>query len=231
MSAASVSFDVEDQTSTTTSHRIVRWLLPVALLLAFAGYVGAWVDHRVAGLVITGLDLGEYVKFLTLVRSGEVVLWREGFYLPLVAVSLTASLAAFRRELHYAWPIRAALLALAIVAALNLLPPAWTPQRMLTDEFCQQALALAGCLAAMAFSPLLALLPARAFAAIVAVLGISATIIPVRQFLRVLPAVSELYNHPQTPAWGMVLCAAGLIALAGAALRVGWPQRFAPDDD
>jgi hypothetical protein len=231
MSAASASFDGEGRANVMSSHTIVRWLLPTALLLAFAGYVGAWVDHRVAGLVITGLDLGEYVKFLTPVRSGEVVLWREGFYLPLVAVSLTASLVAFRRELCYAWPMRAALLTLAIVAALNLLPPAWTPQRMLTDEFRQQALALAGCLAAMAFSPLLALLPARAFAVIVAVLSISATIIPVRQFLRILPAVSELYNHPQAPAWGMVLCAASLLALAGAAVRVGWPRRFAPNDD
>lgn len=231
MSIASVSFDVENRPRTTTGYTIVRWLLPTALLLAFAGYVGAWVDHRVAGLVITGLDLGEYVKFLTPVRSGEVVLWREGFYLPLVAVSVTASLAAFRREMRYAWPLRAALLALAIVAALNLLPPAWTPQRMLTDEFRQQALALAGCLAAMAFSPLLALLPVRAFAVIVVVLSISATIIPVRQFLLILPAVSELYNHPQAPAWGMALCAASLLALAGAALRIGWPQRFAPNDD
>ncbi|MFN3982444.1 MAG: hypothetical protein ACK4SA_18870 [Caldilinea sp.] len=231
MSAASVSFDVEDRASTTASRTIVRWLLPTALLLAFAGYVGAWIDHRVAGLVITGLDLGEYVKFLTPVRSGEVALWREGFYLPLVAISLAASLAAFRCELHYAWPMRAALLALAIVAALNLLPPAWTPQRMLTDEFRQQALALAGCLAAMAFSPLLALLPARAFAVIVVALSIGATIIPVRQFLLILPSVSELYNHPQAPAWGMVLCAASLLTLAGAAARVGWPPRFAPNND
>jgi hypothetical protein len=142
----------------------------MALLLAFAGYVGAWVDHKAAGLVITGLDLGEYVKFLTPVRRGEVTLWREGFYLPLVAVSLGASLLAFRAELRYAWPVRALLLALAGVAALNLLPPAWTPARMMTDEFRQQALALIGCLAALAFSPLLALLPRKVTAVLIAVL-------------------------------------------------------------
>lgn len=209
---------------------IVRWLLPTALLLAFAGYVGAWVDHRVAGLVITGLDLGEYVKFLTPVRSGAIALWREGFYLPLVAVSLTASLAAFRSELRYAWPAHAALLALAVVAALNLLPPAWTPQRMMTDEFRQQTLALAGCLAAMAFSPLLALLPAKLFAVIVAVLSVSAAIIPVYQFVLVLPTLSALYNQPQSPGWGMYLCATSLLTLTVTALWIGRSKHVASGD-
>jgi len=229
MSAAAVQADV-GRRARRTADTITRWLLPTALMLAFAGYVGAWVDHPVAGLVITGLDLGEYVKFLTPVRGGEIMLWREGFYLPLVAVSLVASLAVFRRELRYAWPARTVLLALAVVAALNLLPPAWTPQRMMTEEFRQQAMALAGCLAAMAFSPLLALLPVKGFAGMVAVLGVSAAVIPVRQFLAILPAVGELYNHPLTPGWGMMLCAVSLLALAGMALWFGWSRRMWDDD-
>ncbi|HQY92253.1 hypothetical protein [Caldilinea sp.] len=210
-----------------TGEQVVRWVVPLALLLAFAGYVGAWVDHKVAGLVITGLDLGEYVKFLTPVRSGEVTLWREGFYLPLIAVSLTASLIAFRAELRYGWPVRAGLLTLAIVAALNLLPPAWTPPRMMTDEFRQQIIALVVCLAAMALSPLWALAPRKASAVIVAILSVSAAFIPVRQFLAVLPAIGALYNQPQTPGWGMVLCAASLLAVAGAILWFGWRRHSA----
>lgn len=229
MSVASVSTNSR-RTIQKMGATLPRWLLPTALLLTFVGYVAAWVDHRVAGLVITGLDLGEYVKFLTSVRSGEIVLWREGFYLPLVAVSLTASLATFRRELHYAWPVCAALLALAIVAALNLLPPAWTPQRMMTEEFRQQALALFGCLAAMAFSPLLALLPVKGFAVIVAALGVSAAIVPAHQFMLILPAISQLYNHFQSPAWGLFLCVAGLLAVATTAVWVGWSGRLAHND-
>lgn len=207
--------------------QVVRWVIPVALLLAFAGYAGAWVDHKAAGLVITGLDLGEYVKFLTPVRSGEITLWREGFYLPLLAVSLTASLIAFRVELRYGWLVRAGLLILAIVAALNLLPPAWTPPRMMTGEFRQQAIALVVCLAAMAFSPLLALLPRKAIAVIVAILSISAALIPVRQFFTVLPAIGELYHQAPAPGWGVFLGAASLLALAGATLWFGWSKHFA----
>ena len=163
----------------------LRWFLPILLALSLASYFGPWLDHKVAGLVITGLDLGEYVKFLPAARS--MVLWREGFYLPLIANSLAASLFAFRADLRYRWPLQGLLLGLATASALNLLPPAWTPQRMLTDEFRQQAVALALCLAAMAFSPLLAL----------------------------LPAIGDLYHQPQLPGWGLFLATAGQLTLAG----------------
>ncbi|MCS6827166.1 MAG: hypothetical protein NZ553_11175 [Caldilinea sp.] len=203
---------------------LLRWLWPAALLLAFLGYTGPWVDHKAAGLVITGLDLGEYVKFLTPIRRGELTLWREGFYLPLLAISLTASLIAFRAELRYSWPIRAILLALAIVAALNLLPPAWTPQRMLTAEFRQQAVALAGSLLAMAFSPLLALLPHRIVGLFIGLLSMAAALLPIRQFFVVLPIISALYNRPQAPGWGTVLCVIALLTLGATALGWAWKR-------
>lgn len=204
------------------SISVMRWLAPLVLALAFAGYVGAWVDHKAVGLVITGLDLGEYVKFLTPVRRGEVTLWREGFYLPLIAVSLGASSIAFRARLRYPWLVRALLLMLAIVAALNLLPPAWTPARMATDEFRQQALALLLCLSAVAFSPLLAWLPRQAVAAMLVVLGGGAVIVPVRQFFAILPAVETLYHQPPALGWGLYLCVASLLALATGAAWFGW---------
>jgi hypothetical protein len=204
---------------------LLRGLLPLVMLLAFTGYVGPWVNHQTAGLVITGLDLGEYVKFLAPVRSGEVTLWREGFYLPLVAVSLAASLLAYRRELRYRWPVRALLLTLAVVAALNLLPPAWTPHRMLTPEFRQQALALALVLTAVAFSPFLALLPRRVTAVLVALVGLIAAVIPPRQFFAILPEISQLYNKPQTAGWGMLLCIVSLLALAGFSAWFGWRRQ------
>lgn len=215
---------VADRPAAPRRWTILRWLLPATILLALAGYFGPWVGHRVAGLVVMGLDLGEYVKFLTPVRAGQIGLWREGFYLPLVVASLSASLIAFRRELRYPWVVRGLLLATAIVAALNLLPPAWTPQRMLTDEFRQQAAALAICLAAMAFSPLLALLPRRLVAVLVAAGALGAAIVPARQFLAVLPTIADLYHQPLTPGWGLWLCAGGLLALAGAALWFGWER-------
>jgi hypothetical protein len=213
------------------SVTLPRLLLPFGALLAFWGYVGPWVDHRVAGLAILGLDLGEYVKFLPLVRSGGTSLWREGFYLPLVAVSLALSLCTWRGDLRWRqqWldvTIITLQVAGAIVAALNMLPPAWTPQRMLTPEFHQQTAAILLCLAAVAFGPFLALLPRLITGLIVLLLSIAAAAVPVTQFLRVLPEIGTLYNHLLVAGWGVYLMIAGLAMLAtlGALLAFA-PQR------
>lgn len=192
-------------------------LLLSGLLLTFAGYVGAWVPHRVSGLVITGLDLGEYVKFLPLVRSGEIVLWRAGFYLPLVMVSLAASFAAFQPEWPLRpwlrWAIRVLLLALATVAALNLLPPAWDQSTFTNPEFRQQMVALLICLGVMATSPLWALLPRRITAGAVVVLCLGALWFPLRDFFQVLPSIRELYQQPLGVGWGVYLMVFGLVLL------------------
>jgi hypothetical protein len=195
---------------------MTRWLIPLALLTTLTGYFGPWVDHRVAGLVITGLDLGEYVKFLPVVRAGAVTLWRPGFYLPLVAISAAASCAAFRAELAYRWWLRVALLLMATVAALNLMPPAWTPARLLEAEFSVQTFFMVLLLLAMACAPLLALIPLRFVASLVSGLVVAGILAPIHGFFQVLPTISALYNQPITPGWGLWLTILGL-ALIGLA--------------
>jgi hypothetical protein len=205
----------------TAANAVLRILLPLGALLAFLGYVGPWVDHRVAGLAILGLDLGEYVKFLPLVRDGTTPLWREGFYLPLVAISLSLSLCAWRPELR--WQPRAAgwvMLLLqvlgAIVMAFNMLPPAWTPQRMLTPEFYQQTTAIVLCLGAVALGPFLALLPRVVTGLLVLLLNTAAAVVPTVQFLRVLPELSGLYNDTLVTGWGLYWMLLGLALLIAA---------------
>jgi hypothetical protein len=200
------------------SSHLRRWLLPLAALLTLAGYFGPWVPHRAAGLVIIGLDLGEYVKFLHPIRSGEISLWREGFYLPLIAVSVALSLHAYRRELAYAWPVKIGLLLVAGVAALNLLPPAWSPPLLLAPEFRLLTAAMLLCLGLAATSPLLALLPAWTSAGIILVLSILAIWLPIQSFLRVLPAIADIYGHSITPGWGLWLMVVGLVGMAGGAM-------------
>ena len=188
-----------------------RWLIPLGALLALAGYFGPWVGHPVAGLVITGLDLGEYVKFLPPVRSGAIWLWRPGFYAPLVAVSAGCILVAYRQAPAYRWWMRAALLGVGLVAALNLLPPAWTPARLLEPEFRWQTASLIGLLAGLLVSPFLALLPQRLIAAAVTLLALAGVIFPLQGFFAVLPTIAELYHRPLRPAWGLWLMLAGLL--------------------
>lgn len=190
---------------------IMRWLLPVGLVMALIGYVGPWVDHPVAGLIITGLDMGEYVKFLPIVRDGTISIWRPGFYAPLVAISAAALLAAYRTDLAYHWWLRASLLALAAVAAFNLVPPAWTPARLLEPEFRLQTTSLLLLLAGLALSPFLALIPRTVAASLVTFFGLAALTIPLYTFLQLLPTIQEVYNQPLTAAWGIWLMTLGLI--------------------
>lgn len=191
-----------------------RVLLPVGLVLGMVGYFGAWVTHPgAAGLVITGLDLGETVKFLTIVRDGDIRLWRPGFYAPLVALSAAALLAAYRPTLAYRWWLRAPLLAVALIAAANLIPPAWTPARLLEPEFRVQTSTLVALLAGIGISPFLALLPQRLVALLITGLALAALLFPVYGLLQVLPAIAELYGRPLAPAWGPWVLATGLVIL------------------
>ena len=201
-----------------STHTLVRFLLPTGGILTLIGYFGPWVAHPVAGLVITGLDLGEYVKFLASVRGGEVTIWREGFYLPLLTVSLAFSLYAFDAKTHYGWLMRAALLGIAIVSALNMLPPAWSPPVLRQPEFRLQVIAIGICLGLMLTSPFLALVPHVMRGALVLLLIVAAIWWPIRDFWRVLPAISQVYHQPLVPGWGMYVMIAGLMIIFVATL-------------
>ncbi|MEZ4659116.1 MAG: hypothetical protein R2911_16245 [Caldilineaceae bacterium] len=189
-----------------------RLLIPLGVLMGMAGYFGPWVNHRVAGLVILGLDLGEVVKFLEPIRSGQMTLWREGFYLPLLVMSLALALHAFRPSFAYNWPTRLVLLGIAAVAALNMLPPAWDPPRLRTPEFRLQTIWIALCLGAALLSPFLALIPRRLAALLITLLALPAIWLPVRNFLRGCPRWVNFIT-PLTPGWGMYVMVAGLLVL------------------
>ena len=92
-----------------TSVLLLSWLL-----LALSVW-GPWVEAKPAGLRILGLDLAEYVKFVAEVRTGQIRLVREVFYLPLVTLSLSLSLFVHRQELR-----------LPGAAALGFQPPGGT---------------------------------------------------------------------------------------------------------
>jgi len=195
---------------------VFKWLWPAAGLIVLAGYFGPWLPHKVAGLVVTGLDLGEYVKFLPSVADGSVVLWREGFYLPLVAVSLTCSLLTYRDEYRYSLVFRFAFLLLGLIAALNLLPPAWTPAVLRSDEFLLQTTTIIVCIGLLLFSPILRLLPALLVYALLGTVALAGIWFPITGFIKILPDVEYLYAHEIRPGWGFYVIVLGLALLAGA---------------
>jgi hypothetical protein len=222
------------------ADNLTRWFIPTGVLLTLVGYWGPWINHASAGLIVAGLDLAEYVKFLPPVRQQDLALQREGFYLPLITTSLLLSLAAFRARFRYSYWVRLGLVVLAMTAAANLLPPAWSPGILFTPEFRLQTAIMVVCWVTALLSPFAALLPLLAARSVATILIAAALIVPLQLFVAVWPAIGEIYHAPLQLGWGPFLLAPGLIlALAGwwlapnAPMPTGieWPTCHGEHDD
>jgi uncharacterized membrane protein YidH (DUF202 family) len=218
-------------TSESRDPRLLRCLLiALAAAVGLAGYYGPWLAHRAAGLVIIGLDLAEYVKFLPQVASGQIAIQREIFYLPLFVGSLTASLLASRRYLP-AW-LRWALALSAAPLALAMLPPAWSPGLLILSEFRVQVLALGLCLALIPSIVVTRYLPDWLVLVTIALLALLAAVGPTWAFLQVRPAIAQVYRQPPPLGWGFYLSLLGFLAEAFLAvaeiLRPQSPRRAKP---
>jgi hypothetical protein len=177
------------------------WLpIIVAGLVGLAGYFGPWVSHRAVGLIVSGLDLGEYVKFIPQAPAGRIEVRRELFYLPLFAASLIASLLASRRSLPL-W-LRVLLGLAAIPLALAMLPPAWSPAVLRSPEFRLQIAAIIFCMLMVPTGIVTRYLPDRLVLVLIAGLAIPAAILPAWGFIQIRPTVAGLYRQPLRLGWG-----------------------------
>jgi hypothetical protein len=185
------------------------------------------VAHRASGLIVSGLDLGEYVKFIPQVLTGQVAVRRQFFYLPLFAGSLIASLLASRRTLPR-W-LRVLLGLAAIPLALAMLPPAWSPAALRLPEFRLQTAAIIFCLLMLPAVIVSRRLPDRLVLLLITALAIPAAIMPAWGFLQVRPAVALLYRQPLILGWGFWAELMGFLFVAfwavGAALPRPAPRR------
>jgi hypothetical protein len=92
--------------------------------LALIGVWGAWVPHRAAGLVLSGWDLAEFVKFLPGVSAT-----RELFYLPVWSASIVLTILAThppnaqKNQPPIPSAIQAGLMLTALGLMVALLPP------------------------------------------------------------------------------------------------------------
>lgn len=200
-------------TRRTLRTRRIRWLaIFLAGLIGLLGYYGPWVPHMAAGLVVIGLDLAEYVKFIPEFASGKIAFRREVFYLPLFAASVGASLLASRRVLPTwtRWPIAF----LAIPLALAMLPPAWNPGILLQAEFRLQSLAIVFCLLLVPGALLLRGVPDRPILVVIALMSLTAAIAPAWGFVQVHAAIEALYRQPLALGWGFWVGMGGFLTAA-----------------
>jgi hypothetical protein len=198
-------------TSPERDPRQLRYFVIVlAIAAGIAGYYGPWLAHRAAGLIIIGLDLAEYVKFLPQVASGQIAIRREIFYLPLLAGSIAASLFASRRCLPKL--LRWVLALLAAPLALAILPPAWSPAILRLGEFRIQVIAMGVCLLLIPGIAVTRYLPDRLVLLTVAFLSLIAALGPTWAFLQVRPAIEQVYRQPPPLAWGFFMSPIGFFA-------------------
>jgi hypothetical protein len=205
---------------------VLRLVFPLGWLLAAAGYFGPWVAHPTAALSLSGVDMGEFVKFLPPVQAGSLPIVRQLFYLAPVAVVVSVAFLALSRALRYPWPLSWLFLAGAVPLSVQLLPPAWSPAALLTPEFRLQTAALAGCWLLLAIAWLLGRLPVWVGGSLSAVLALAAAFLPTWQFELVKPAIDTVYRQPPAVGWGFFLGLAGfaILVAAGTAL-VLWAPR------
>ena len=208
-----------ESNSSKTKSQIV---LVLGLVLAIVGYFGPWVDHKTAALVLTGQDMGEFVKFLPEVRAETAPMLREFFYLPPFAAALGLILLMASKRLAYPLVVRAVMLLAVLGLAWAMLPPVWTPQLLVTAEFRKQTVAIAFCLLLLIVHPVLRYLPLRLMALAIMVLALLGAGLPVWQFFSIREAVNRAYGWPVQVGWGLWVTVLGfLIVMAGAVTLFG----------
>jgi hypothetical protein len=207
-------------------------VLILGLALAIVGYFGPWVDHKTAALVLTGQDMGEFVKFLPEVRAGTVPMIREFFYLPPFAAALCLILLMASKRWAYPLAVRAVMLLAVLGLAWAMLPPVWTPQLLLTAEFRKQTVAIAFCLLLLIVHPVLRYLPPRRcpdhsrreglMAVSMMALALLGAVPPLWQFFSIREAMNRAYGWPVQVGWGLWVTVLGfLIVVAGAVTLFG----------
>jgi hypothetical protein len=201
---------IDRSTMTRGGLAMVRLFLPLGWFLAAIGYYGPWIGHATAALTLSGVDMGEFVKFLPGVLDGSLSIVRHLFYLPPLAIVVGVSLLAGSRRLRFAWPLRILMLVLAVPVSLQLLPPAWSPASLMTTEFRLQTIALGVCWLLLAGFWLLGQAPLWLAGLIAAMLSLAAGTLSAWQFLTVKPAIDAVYHMPPAAGWGFFLCMAGL---------------------
>lgn len=208
------------------SSLVTRYsLLPLlGLALALIGYWGPWVNHKTAALVLSGLDMSEYVKFLAEVKWGTEPMVRELFYLPPLAAALClALLAANERSGCSPW-MRGLMLAAAVALALVVLPAyPFVLRAPASAEFRWQFAASVLCLLFIVSYRFYRRLSASVAAWLLMGLAFVGAVPPLWQFFSIRNAIERVYSQPIELGWGLWLTAGGflIVAAVGATMLLG----------
>ncbi len=184
---------------------------------ALTGLFAPWIAHRAAGLAFNLYDLYDLVMHLPQVESQALHLQLQTLRIPFLALALSGVLALRRAPRG----VKAAALALALLLAVEVLPPyptaltAWKLPGWQVPFFWAVGTMVAALLAAVAG----ARLPGRAVRLVAVGMLVGAAAGSLRSFWRLRPALGTLYDAPIRAGWGLWLYAGATVALLGWWLR------------
>lgn len=180
---------------------------PLGFALSLISYWAPWVAHKDAGLAIAEVDLVEFPKFMPQFRSGDLVVWREAFYVPLLVLSIALVVLAITvRPAWLRWLLRLVALVLPLTPSIfNVLE---------SHEFQTQLNMLASALMLLLLTPIWRRLPGRALRALLLVAFLLGALIPSVQFFWLRAALAEIYREPIAVGWGLWANVVGFALLA-----------------
>jgi len=191
----------------------------LALLLIGAGYFGPWAAHPAAGLNLSADDLAEWLKFLPVVRAGNSGLTRELFFISIWLTPIGLGLLARRLT---SWPIKLALLALAVLLVFTPLPK--YPELLTayqTPEFAPTFWLTFGSLVltiGLGLSGRRTLARSTRSAALLWIfMGLAVALIAPLHFVKALPEIERLY--PVSIGWGLIATVSGGLSLSALGVR------------
>lgn len=207
---------------------VTGYLLLVTLLLTALAYWAPWVDHDTAALKLSGQDLGEFVKFIPAIRTGQISFPRQVFYLPPLVSAICLVLLAANWRLAYPRWVRVGMLAFALSLLPGLLPPAWGhPRELFTTEFRLQGVALVLCLLLILAHGAFRRVPLAALALTLGALALVALIPAQWAFWVIWPRIWAAYDTPTVRlGWGLWLDIAAWVGVTISATHLLRRTRF-----
>lgn len=186
----------------------MNWRKAAVALPALLGALSLWfpwVHHRAAALVLTGLDLPDFVRFMGTAGTPFVRPTQLAFAAPLLALALSGILWAWSRRTASIW-FRAGILVLGLwLASVAFSPLERRSEFLLAGGFLTGTWLIAGLIGAPAW-----------VAQVVAVAGsLGGAVAALAQFARLRPALAGLYG---SLSWGAGPYLALAVAAAATAL-------------
>ncbi|MCO5183031.1 MAG: hypothetical protein M9965_03750 [Anaerolineae bacterium] len=189
-------------------------VLALGVSVVLVGYLTIWLPNQNAGLSFIGVELGEWVKFLPEVRSGQVSASRNFFYIPPIALGLIMALfTAIWPNNWRTWTMRG----LAVAVSLLAFPAVEAILNEPTTEWLLRLswIGLVGI--AVLAAPFLGRVPRGVMGSIVVIAAVG-TILPLWAYWELRPIISNLLRSPVGIGLGVWLNTLGFALLAAAGL-------------